>query len=117
MLSIQGTDSLSLRSDPDIAAALDLEQRIKNVDEEIRRFLNIKKKLGNIEDELANANLLIDSGIGSKSDQKALRQTKKEIRQRRVELRNKLQTLPGLQEERSEIALQLKILRRSHGLL
>jgi len=114
MLSIQGTDSLSLRSDPDIAAALDLEQRIKNVDEEIRRFLNIKKKLRNIEDELANANLLIDSGIGSKSDQKALRQTKKEIRQRRIELR---QVLPGLQEERSKLALQLKILRLSQGLL
>ena len=117
MLSIRSADSLSLRSDPDIAAALDLEQRIKNVDKEIRRLLNIKKKLGNIEDELTNANLLIDSGIGSKSDQKALRQTKKEIRQRRVELRNKLQTLPGLQEERSELALQLKILRRSQGLL
>lgn len=117
MLSIRSTDALSLRSDPEIAVAVDLERQIASVDKAIAPLLKLKKKLAKVEEELANANFLIDSGIGSKSDQKALRKSKKDIRQRRVALRSQLEVLPGLQEERRDLAHQLDVLRRRYGLL
>ena len=116
MLSIRSTDSLSLRSDPNISAAIDLEQQIQNIDNMIRPLLKIQKKLSKVEDELTNVNFLIGSGNGSKSDQKALRQTKKEIRQRRIELKNKLEALPRLEEERRELTHKLGVLHHRHGL-
>jgi len=73
-------DSQSLRlSDPTIVAAVEVEQRMQDLDHKIRPLLKEKKKLTKIESELANVNFLIDSGIGSKAEQKALRQEKKKI--------------------------------------
>jgi len=96
---------------------VEVEQRMQDLDHKIRPLLKEKKKLTKIESELANVNFLIDSGIGSKAEQKALRQEKKKIRQRRVEARIKLEALPGLEEEHCELAHQLDVLRRRHGLL
>ena len=68
----------------------DIEQQIRLLDEEIAPLQNkTKKKLDKIEDEIASTNFLIDSGIGSKADKLALRNKKKELRQRRVKLKQK----------------------------
>ena len=108
------TDSLR---DPTLDAQYDIEQQISLVDEAIRPLKKLQKKLKKIEDELANTNDLIDSGIGSKTDKAALRKTKKEIRQRRVEVRKELEALPPLVQRREELVHDLDVLRRRHGLL
>lgn len=106
----------SLR-DPSIIATLDLEQQISSVEAAIRPLRKTQKKLGKLEDEIANTNFLIDSGIGSKKDKVALRKTKKELRQRRMELWKQLEALPALEEELGTLRHDLDILRRRYGIL
>ena len=108
--------SNSLR-DPGLAATLDLEQQIALVNDAIRHLRKVQKKLAKLEDELANTNNLIDSGIGSRADKAALRQTKKQLRQQRVQMWKQLEALPALLEEHKELLHQLDILRRQHGIL
>ena len=109
--------STNLLSDPSVAATLDLEQQIARVEEAIAPLRKLQKKLQQIEDELANTNYLIDSGIGSKKDKAALRQTKRELRERRITLWKRLEALPALVEERQNLLHQMEILRRRHGFL
>ena len=108
------TDSLR---DPIFDASLDIEQQISLLDEAIRPLKKLQKKLAKTEEELANTNFLIDSGIGSRSDKAALRQTKREIRQRRVQMRQELEALPGLVQQRLDLLHDLDVLRRRHGIL
>ena len=114
-MSIRTTDSF--RGDPSIAATLDLEQQISMVDQAILPLRKGQKKLQKVEDKIANTNFLINSGIGSRSDKAALRQTKKELRQRRVQLWEQLEALPAMLQERQELRHQLDVLRRRHGIL
>ena len=117
---ISSTDiTLSLRSNEDIAiaAARDIEQQILLVDKEILPLRKAQKELAKVEEEITNTNFLIDSGIGSKADQKALASTKKQLRQRRIKLWGKLEALPALKEERRDLVIQLDVLQRQHGLL
>lgn len=109
--------STNLLSDPSVAATLDLEQQIAMLEEAIAPLRKLQKKLQKIEDELANTNYLIDSGIGSKKDKAALRQTKRELRERRITLWKRLEALPALVEERQNLRHQMEILRRRHGFL
>ena len=115
MLSTR-TNSSSIR-DITTTAAFDIEQLIQLVDIEILPLRKAEKELNKVEDEIANTNFLIDSGIGSKTDQKALSKTKKVLRQRRVKLWAKLEALPALIEERRDLVHQLDALRRRHGIL
>ena len=107
------TDSLR---DPTIDATLDMEQQISLLDVAIRPLKKLQKKLAKLEDELANTNFLIDSGIGSKSDKAALRKTKRDVRQRRVEVRQELEALPSLLQQRQDLVHDLDVLRRRHGI-
>ena len=82
----------------------DLEQQLRLLDDAIEPLANkAKKKLAKIEDELTNCNFLIDSGIGSKSDQVGLRKEKRQLRQRRIQLWDELKALPTLERERTEV--------------
>ena len=117
---LSSTDiTLSLRSNEDIAiaAARDIEQQILLVDKEILPLRKAQKELAKVEEEITNTNFLIDSGIGSKADQKALASTKKQLCQRRIKLWGKLEALPALKEERRDLVIQLDVLQRQHGLL
>ena len=114
MLSTRSTGSLH---DPNLAAVIDLEQQIALIDAQIAPLRKTAKKLAKLDDELERANLLIDSGVGSKADKASLRKTKKELRQRRVQLWQQLEALPALLEERQDLLHQLEILRRQHGIL
>jgi len=99
-------------------AIFDLEQQISLLDEAIAPLYNkTKKKLNKIENEISNCNFLIDSGLGSNSDQAALRTTKKQLRQSRIKLWEELKVLPALEEQRQEMDRQLFALRRRHGVL
>ena len=117
------TNNMSIRSasnslrDPSLAATLDLEQQIALVNDAIRPLRKVQKKLAKLEDELANTNNLIDSGIGSRADKAALRQTKKQLRQQRVQMWKQLEALPALLDEHKELLHQLDILRRQHDIL
>ena len=77
------TNVLSLRS----GAIYDVEQKIASV-EAVMEPLRSKtqKKLSKIENEIANCNFLIESGIGSKKDQVGLRKQKRNLRQQRIKL-------------------------------
>jgi hypothetical protein len=76
-----------------------------------------KKKLAKIEDELANCNLFINTGLGSKDDKAALRKTKRQLPEHRIKSWEELKVLPSLEEERHEALRQLNALRRRHGIL
>jgi len=82
--SVRSTSS-SLR-DPNIMAVLNLEQQIEILDGKISPLRKTQKKLDKLEKEMNRINLLIDSGLGTAADKKDLRQTKRELRQRRVKL-------------------------------
>ena len=115
------TISLSSRSAVSTVSAsgaiVDIEQQIRLIDQQIESLRKAKRKLAKIEDELSNCNFLIDSGIGSKADKTALRQTKRQLRQRRIQLWEKLEPLPALQAERGDLSRDLDGLRRRHGIL
>ena len=97
---------------------IDLEQQLQLCDDAIAPLAGkAKKKLAKIEDELANCNFLIDSGIGSKADQAGLRKTKRQLRQRRIKLWDELEVLPSLEIERKELVRQLNAARRRHGIV
>ena len=113
-MSIRTTDSLR---DPTIDATLDMEQQISQLEISIRPLKKLQKKLSKLEDELANTDSLIDSGIGSKTDKAALRQAKRDIRQRRVQMRKELEALPVLVQQREDLLHDLDVLRRRHGIL
>lgn len=113
-MSVRATDSLR---DPAIDATLDIEQQISNVELAIVPLRKAQKKLAKIEDEIANINFLIDTGIGSKKDKMALNKTKKDLRQRRIELWKQLETLPILEEDLGNLRHELDILRRRYGIL
>lgn len=113
--SIRSTSS-SLR-DPNILAVLNMERQIECLDGKILPLRKTQKKLDKLEKELARINLLIDSGLGTDSDKKDLRKNKREVRQRRVKLWETLEKLPALEEERRELAHQLDVFQRRHGLL
>ena len=96
----------------------DLEQQLRFLDDAIAPLAGkSKKRLAKLEDELANCNFLIDSGIGSKADQAGLRKTKRQLRQRRIKLWDALEALPALETERKEVIRQLNAARRLHGIL
>ena len=116
-MSIRITTTTDSLRDPIVDAQLDLEQRISLVEQAIVPLKKLQKKLKKLEDDLANTNNLIDSGIGSRADKAALRQTKREIRQRRVEMRKELEALPALVQQREEFLHELDVLRRRHGIL
>ena len=106
----------SLRDDPNIVAILELEQQIQLLEDAINPLLQAEKKLSKTEKEISKMNLLIDPGIGSASDKKALRNTKRQLRQRRVQLWEQLEALPVLQKERDDLVHDLHVLRRRHGI-
>lgn len=116
-MSIRITTTTDNLRDPIVDAQLDLEQQISIVKQAILPLKKLQKKLKKLEDDLANTNNLIDSGIGSRADKAALRQTKREIRQRRVEMRKELEALPALVQQREELLHELDVLRRRHGIL
>ena len=96
----------------------DLEQQLRFLDAAIAPLAGkSKKKLAKVEEELANCNFLIDSGIGSKADQLGLRKTKRQLRQRRIKFWDELEALPALEIERKEAIRQLNAARRLHGIL
>lgn len=96
---------------------MDLVDSIREVTNEITLLrTKTQKKLNKVEDEINNCNFLIDSGIGSKKDQAELRKTKRQLRQRRIKLRDELKPLAGLQEEKIELERQLQALRRRLGI-
>mmetsp|Transcript_21447 Transcript_21447/g.36538 ORF Transcript_21447/g.36538 Transcript_21447/m.36538 type:complete len:117 (-) Transcript_21447:61-411(-) len=110
------SNTLSIRSAD--GAIFDLEQQINLLDSKISPLRNtVQKKLDKIEDEIANCNFLIDSGIGSKSDKAGLRKTKRQLRQSRIKLWDDLKYLPALEEERRELVRELNAMRRRHGIL
>ena len=121
MLSRSASISLSNRSstntDPVAAAIIDIEQQIRILDDTITPLLRNKKQLKKIEDQITETNMLIDSGIGSKKDQVALKKTKRQLRDRRIELWNILEPLPTLKKERTDLIHDLDVLRRRHGIL
>ena len=97
---------------------LDFEQQINVLDAKIIPLrTKTQKKLRTVEKKLKNCNLLIDSGIGSKDDKAALRKTKRELRDQRIELWALLEELPELENERNELKVQLQDLRRRHGIV
>ncbi len=113
---LSSTDSLSLR-DTNIDAMLDLEQRIRLLDSEIAPLRNkATKKLQKIEAKLTETNLLLDSSLGTADDKAALRKTKRELRERRIQLWRKLEVLPTLELERSELEREMEELQRRHGI-
>lgn len=96
----------------------DLEQQIASVEAAILPLRTMTtKKLNKLEKELSNCNFLMDSGIGAKSDQAALRKTKRQLRTRRIQLWKDLEVLPSLEAERDEILRQLVDYRRRHGVM
>ena len=121
MLSRSASISLSNRSstitDPVSAAIIDIEQQIRILDDTITPLLRSKKQLKKIEDQITETNMLIDSGIGSKKDQVALKKTKRQLRDRRIELWNILEPLPTLKKERTDLIHDLDVLRRRHGII
>ena len=121
MLSRSASISLSNRSstitDPVSAAIIDIEQQIRILDDTITPLLRSKKQLKKIEDQITETNMLIDSGIGSKKDQLALKKTKRQLRDRRIELWNILEPLPTLKKERTDLIHDLDVLRRRHGII
>ena len=97
---------------------LDFEQQINALDAKIIPLrTKTQKKLRTVEKKLKNCNLLIDSGVGSKQDKAALRKTKRELREDRIQLWGLLEELPGLEKERNELKIQLQDFRRKHGIL
>ena len=115
MLSRTNSISLSLRSHD--CAMIDLEQQIRLLDEQIAPLVTkIPKKLNNINKKIDSCNFRLDSGL-SKADQVGIRQTKRELRERRSKLWAKLEVLPGFEEERRQLVTQLLDLRRRHGIL
>ena len=97
---------------------LDFEQQINVLDAKIIPLrTKTQKKLRTVEKKLKNCNLLIDSGVGSKQDKAALRKTKRELREDRIQLWGLLEELPGLEKERNELKIQLQDFRRKHGIL
>ena len=121
-MSIQTTSTRqditnSFRDDSNIAAALDLEQQIQLVNEIIRPLREAQRKLSKTEKKIDRINLLIDSDIGSASDKKALRDTtKRQLRQRRVQLWEQLKALPSLEKERNDLIHDLAVFRQRHGI-
>lgn len=115
-MSIRSTNSISLR-DPSILATIDMEQQIQLLDQAIQPLRKAQTKLQKLEDELANTNFLIDSGIGSKADKAALRKTKRQLRDRRIQLWKQLEALPALLDERKTLVHDLDVLRQRHGIL
>ena len=110
-----GLNNGSLRGIRTDHAIVDLQQQIRLLDGEITSLrFKTQKKLDKLEQERLQTNLLIKSGIGSKAD---LRQTKRQLRERRILLWEKLERLPVLEEERRELAIQLEAMRRRYGVL
>lgn len=96
----------------------DLEQQIASVEAAILPLrTTTTKKLNKLEKELSNCNFLMDSGIGAKADQAALRKTKRQLRTRRIQLWKDLEVLPSLEAERDDILRQLVDYRRRHGVM
>ena len=112
-MSIQ-TDSIR---DPSMIATMDIERKIQDIDEAVGPLRKAQKKLQKIEEKISNTNFLIDSGIGSCADKAALRETKRELRQQRIQLWKKLEALPALVENRKQLVHELDNLRRRHGIL
>ena len=121
MLSRTASISLSNRSstttDPAVAAIVDIEQQIQLYDATINDLNKSKKQLKKLEDELNEMNMLIDSGVGNKKDQLALKKKKRTLRDRRIELWDILKPLPTLQKERLDLLHDLDTLRRRHGII
>ena len=122
MLSRTASISLSNRStttidDPAVAAIVDIEQQIQLLDVTISDLNKSKKQLKKLEDELSEMNMLIDSGVGTKKDQLALKKKKRQLRDRRIELWDILMPLPTFQNERSNLVHDLDTLRRRHGII
>lgn len=113
-----GLNNGSLRGIRTDHAIVDLQQQIRLLDGEITSLrFKTQKKLDKLEQERLQTNLLIKSGIGSKADKADLRQTKRQLRERRILLWEKLERLPVLEEERRELAIQLEAMRRRYGVL
>lgn len=121
-------DSLTLISDTSSTSSvttndadnnmIELEKAIHLLEDKITPLTTkVQKKIDMIEDEIANCNFLIDSGLGSKKDQAALRKKKKQLRQRRVKLRDELKVLPSLKEEKIQLERQLRALCRQLGVI
>ena len=114
--SVRSANSSSLR-DPNILAVIRMEQEIEGLDGKIAALAKTQKKLDKLEKEQARVNLLLDSGLGTATDMKELRKTKRDLRKRRVQLWEILEPLAALEEERRELAHQLAAFQRRHGLL
>ena len=100
------------------ATIAELEQRISDLEAEITPLRSLAtKKLNKIEKELENCNFLMDSGIGSKADQAALRKTKRQLRNRRIQLWKELEVLPELEAEHKDLLHHLVDFRRRHGII
>ena len=112
--STTSTNSSSSSSNAD-NTMIELENAIRLLEDQITPLAT--KTQNKIEDEISNCNFLIDSGLGSKKDQAALRKTKRQLRQRRIKLWDELKVLPSLKEEKTELERQLKALRRQLGVI
>ena len=117
MIAATLTTNATIATDVD-GQILDYEQQIEAINSKISPLrTKTQKKLRTVEKKLKNCNLLIDSGIGSKDDKAALRKTKRELRDQRIELWALLEELPELENERNELKVQLQDLRRRHGIV
>ena len=115
--STTSTNSSSSSNNAD-NTMIELENAIRLLEDQITPLATkTQKKLDKIEDEISNCNFLIDSGLGSKKDQAALRKTKHQLRQRRIKLWDELKVLPTLKEEKIELERQLKALRHQVGVI
>ena len=115
--STTSTNSSSSSNNAD-NTMIELENAIRLLEDQITPLATkTQKKLDKIEDEISNCNFLIDSGLGSKKDQAALRKTMRQLRQRRIKLWDELKVLPTLKEEKIELERQLKALRRQLGVM
>ncbi|CAB9508873.1 expressed unknown protein [Seminavis robusta] len=112
------TSSNNIDTETSDSDLINLEKAIKDLDNMISPLrTKTQRKLEKIEEEITNCNFLIDSGLGSKKDHAELKKTKRQLRNRRVKLRDELKALPTYEEERNELKIQLSDLRRRYGIL
>lgn len=117
-ISISSIGSTNIKTNDIDAQLQNIQQQIQLLDLAIGPLkTSTKKKLSKVEKEIKNSNFLIDSGLGSKRDQAALRNTKRQLRQRRIRLWEELKPLPDMEARRAELFQLLVGLQRQHGVL
>ena len=118
MLSTRSNNSATLLLDEDVTLGIvqDIQEQMEVLENQITALHKTSKKLKMVQEEINNLNFLLNSGIGSKQDKESMRKTKKQLREQRIVLRDRLQNLSALQEQRQELAQELERLQRRYGL-